>query len=302
MPNKTAQELAEDYGYAYSFFQSDKSLMSLLMQAVKAKGGGWTPAKFAAELKNTSWYQKNSQTSQQYDYLKQTNPAEWAQQRSQLIAQIQDKAASLGASLSGSTLSRVAENAMRYGWNDSQLQNTLAGYVKVKNGVYAGSTGNDIESVRAVAYKNGINLSKATINGWAGQIAAGNTTAEGLERQVRQMAKSLAPGYAKELDSGMDLSDIVSPYVEAKAKILEQNPADIDMFDPDIRGAVSGVTKDGKPASKSLWQFEQEMRQKPQWLKTQNAQDSVMSVARNVLTDFGFQSVGGTSNVSGSSV
>jgi hypothetical protein len=294
MASKTAKQLAEDYGYAYSFFSSDKGLMKLLNQAVK---GNYTAAKFTAALKNTTWYKHNSSTSQQYEFLKTTSPANFRQQQQQMFAQVQDKAGSLGASLSGSTMARVADNAMRYGWNDSQLQNTLSQYVKVSHGIYRGTAGNDIATVQATAYKNGINLSKATVQNWAQSIAAGNNTAEAFQRQVRQMAKSLAPGYAKELDSGMDLQDIVSPYIEAKAKLLETNPADIDMFDPQIRKAVSGVTKDGKPASQSLWQFEQQIRQSPAWLKTQNAQDSIMSVAHGVLQDFGFNasSAGSTS-------
>lgn len=287
--SKTAKQLAEEYGYAYSFLKSDPSLWATFAKAVK---GSWTATKFASEVKATSWYKKNSDSARAFDYLKSTDTGSFTQQRSQMVAQIKDKAASLGASVSGSTLTRIAENAMKFSWNDSQIQDTLSQYVKVSHGIYKGTTGDDLESVQATAYKNGINLSKATVASWGKSIASGNTTAETLERQVRQMAKSLAPGYAKELDSGMDLSDIVSPYVESKAKILEENPADIDMFDPDIRKAVSGVSKDGKPTSQSLWQFEQEMRAKPEWLKTQNAQDSVMSTAKKVLTDFGFQGVG----------
>lgn len=284
----TAKQLAEDYGYAYSFLKSDSSLWGKFLQAVK---GNWTAQKFQAEVKNTNWYKKHSDTTRQFQYLRTTDPAEWNSQRAQTRAQIQDKAAAMGATLSGVTLWRIADNAMQYGWNDSQIQNTLSTYVKVTNGVYRGSVGNDIETVRATAYKNGINISPATINGWAKSIASGNITAESLERYVRQMAKSLAPGYAKELDAGIDLQDIVSPYIQSKAKLLEKNPADIDMFDPDIRKAVSGVTKDGKPASQSLWQFEQGIRAQPAWLKTQNAQDGVMAAGKKVLEDFGFQAV-----------
>lgn len=284
--NKTAHQLAEDYGYAYAFLKSDPSLWKKFLEAVK---GNWTAEKFQAEVKTTSWYKKNADSVRQYQYLKTTNPGEFAAQRAAIKAQLQDKAAAVGATLSGTTLSRITDNAMKFGWNESQIQNTLADYVKVTNGVYRGSTGNDIASVRQTAYRNGISISKATEAGWARSIAAGNITAESLQRQVRQMAKSLAPGYAQELDAGMDLQDIVSPFIESKAKILEMNPADIDLFDKDIRSAVSGVGKDGKPSSKSLWQFEQEMRQSPAWLKTQNSQDSLMAVGHKVLQDFGFK-------------
>lgn len=287
--NKTAKQLAEEYGYAYSFLKSYPSLWATFKKAVT---GSWTSEKFAAEVKGTTWYKQNADSARAYDYLKSTDSASYTQQRSQMVAQIKDKASSLGASVSGATLTRIAENAMKFSWNDSQIQDTLSQYVKVSHGIYKGTTGDDLEQVQATAYKNGINVSKATLANWGKSIASGNTSAETLERSVRNMAKSLAPGYAKELDAGMDLSDIVSPYVESKAKILEMNPADIDMFDPDIRKAVSGVGKDGKPTSQSLWQFEQDMRSKPEWLKTQNAQDSVMSTAKKVLTDFGFQGVG----------
>lgn len=289
MPKLSSKELAESYGFALSFLKSDKSLWGLFNKAVK---GNWDDAKFVAEMKNTSFYKKNSETARQFDLLKTTDPATYRNRKAQIQEQIRDRAGAMGAmGVSGKTLSHIAENAMKFGWNDSQINNILADYVKATNGVYRGNTGNDIDAVRQTAYRNGIKISKATEAGWAHSIAAGNNTAEFFQRQVRQMAKSLAPGYAQELDSGIDLQDIVSPYIESKAKLLELNPADVDLFDNDIRKAVSGVTKDGKPASKSLWQFEQEMRQDSRWLKTQNAQDSVMSVGKKVLSDFGFLGV-----------
>lgn len=293
MAGLSKTEMAENYGFALAFLKSDGSLWTLFNSAVK---GSWTADKFAAELKSTSWYKKNGEAARNYDLLLKSDPASFNQQRASLGAQIKDAATTMGAVVSGKTITRITQNAMKFGWNDSQIRDTLSQYTKAVNGVYGGSTGSDIDSVMSTAYKNGIRISKATQQSWAYQIASGNHDATFYESQVRNMAKKLAPGYADQLQAGVDLSDIVSPYVESKAKILEQNPADIDMFDPDIRSAVSGVDKDGKPASKSLWQFEQDMKKKPEWLKTQNAQDSVMSVANKVLSDFGFNSTGGSSN------
>ncbi len=282
-------EMAQNYGFALAFLKSDKGLWKLFNSAVD---GNWAPDRFIAKLKNTKWYKTHSDSSRQYELLKASDPATFKQKQAQLKAQIGDAAASLGAVVNAKTLNTIVNNAMQFGYNDSQIRNILADYVKVSNGVYRGSTGNDIEAVRQTAYKNGIRLSKATEQEWAQKIARGYQDADFFNRQVRQMAKSLAPGYAQELDGGMDLQDIVSPYMQAKAKILEMNPADIDLFDEDIRQTLSGKTKDGKPATTTLWQFEQQMRQKPQWLKTQNAQDSTMAVAKKVLSDFGFQGVG----------
>lgn len=282
------KELAESYGFAYSFLQHEPSLKKLFAEAVK---GNWDAARFTAAIKGSSFYKNNADTVRNYDLLVNSDHATYLNKRSALAAQIRDRAAQLGASVSGATLNRIADNAMKFGWNDSQIQDTLGSYVKVMNGIYRGSTGDALDAVRQTAYKNGISLSKATQQSWAQQLANGNQTASNYQRQIRNMAKSLAPSYSKELDAGVDLQDIVSPFIESKAKLLELNPADIDMFDKDIRKAVSGTTKDGQPSSTSLWQFEQSIREQPAWLKTQNAQDSVMGTAKKVLTDFGFQGV-----------
>lgn len=288
MPELSKSEMASNYGFALSFLKSDKSLWHLFNKAVK---GQWTPDKFVAQLKGISWYKKHGESARQYELLRTSDPASFYEKRSNLTAQIKDAAAQLGASVDSKMILRIAQNAMKFGWNDAQIRDTLGSYVKATNGVYRGQAGNDIETILGTAYKNGVKLSKSTEQQWAQAIAKGDQTADFYQRQVRKMAKSLAPGYAQELDAGMDLQDIVSPFVEAKAKILEKNPADIDLFDKDIRGAISSTTADGKPGSKSLWQFEQDMRKKPEWLKTQNAQDSTQSIAKKVLQDFGFQGV-----------
>jgi hypothetical protein len=288
VPDLSKSEMAANYGFALAFLKSDKSLWKLFNSAVK---GQWTPDKFVAKLKGISWYKKNGESARQYELLRTSDPASFYAKRSNLTAQIKDAAAQLGANLDSKMILRIAQNAMKFGWNDAQIRDTLATHVKAVNGVYRGQAGNDIETVRSTAYKNGVKISKATEQHWAQAIAKGDQTADFYQRQIRKMAKSLAPGYAQELDAGLDLQDIVSPFIEAKAKILEKNPADIDLFDKDIRGAVSSTTADGKPGSKSLWQFEQDMRKKPEWLKTQNAQDSTQSIAKKVLEDFGFQGV-----------
>lgn len=286
-PELSKSEMADQFGFALSFLKSDKSLWNLFNQAVK---NHWDPARFQAKLKDTSFYKKNAESARNYDLLRTTDPASFNAQRTQLRAQIHDAASTMGASLSGKMLTTFTQNAMKFGWNDSQIRDVLSSHVKATNGIYRGEAGQNIQQVTSTAYKNGIKLSAQTQQKWAQSIAAGNNTASFYEAQVRNMAKKLAPSYADELQAGMDLQDIASPYIESKAQILEMNPADIDLFDKDIRGAISGVDKDGKPASKTLWQFEQDMRKSPQWLKTKNAQDSTMSIASQVLKDMGFRS------------
>lgn len=281
----TQAELASQYGFALAFLNSDPELKSLFGQAVSQ---GWTTDQFQAKLRASKWYQTHSESVRQATVLQTADPATYAARKQALLVQLSQRAAQLGAPIPWNTLGSLADQFLKFNYNDAQINNVLGGYVKAVNGVYNGAAATDADTIRQTAWRNGVSLSEPTVQSMMQQIAQGKATVGFFQNYVRNMAKTLAPGYSQQLDSGMDLYDIANPYIQAKAKILEMNPADIDLFDPDIRGALSSTGSDGKPASQSLWQFEQSMRAKPQWLTTQNANDSIMSIAHRVLSDFGF--------------
>lgn len=285
-PRLSEQELAENYGFALAVLRADPSLRKIFHDAV---AGSWTADKFAAAVRNSAWYKKNGENVRQYQLLKASDPGTLNARRAALRAQLADAASQMGAQISGTNLNRLVENSLMFGWNDSQVRDVLGGYVRSVNGVYYGAAGDTVEKLRQTAWRNGVRLSGPTLQDWAKNVATGNRPEEYFVRHIRQLAKTVAPGFAQELDAGMDLHDIANPYMEAKARILERNPAEIDLFDNDVRSALSGVTKDGKPGTQSLWQFEQAMRKKPEWLKTKNAQDAVFAAGSQVLKDFGFQ-------------
>lgn len=285
--NPTAAELASQYGFALAFMNSDPTLKALFNKAVKEN---WAPEKFQAELRASSWYQKNAESVRQYTVLKTTDPATFAQRKQALLTQLSQRAAQLGAPIPWNTLAQIADTALKFNYNDAQINQVLGGYVKSVNGVYNGNAATDSDAIRQTAWRNGVHLSESSVQSMMTQIAQGKATLAFFQNYVRNMAKTVAPGFAEQLDSGLDLYDIANPYIQAKAKILEMNPADIDLFDNDIRGALSATGADGKPASQSLWAFEQQMRRNPKWLTTQNANDTVMGIAHKVLQDFGFSS------------
>ena len=283
MPNLDEQRFAEQYGFAYAFLRSNKDVYNLFKQAVTKQ---WTSDMFVSQLRGTNWFKQHSESYRKYQVLKSTDPATLNQRKAQLIAQLRDASADMGATPSAATLSTIADNALMLEWNDAQLKDTLSAYVRSVNGVFSGNAADTADQLRQVAWKNGLQYGSDRYERWAQAVAAGAQTVSGITAQMRAAAKHLAPGYAQELDAGQDLYDIASPYMQAKAKILEKNPADIDLFDNDVRQALSARTPDGKPASTSLWQFEQSLRKKPEWLQTKNSQDAINGVARRVISDF----------------
>lgn len=282
--NTSMSKLAEDYGYQLAFLKSDPELYSVFK---KAMSGGWDQTRFVAAVKNTHWYKTHGEAYRTNSAQKYTDPATYNQNLAALMAQVGDKARSMGANLTPAQLRSAAEHATLGGWNDSQIQNYLAQYVKYNNNL-GGQAGVNMTQLQQTAWRNGLTISQGSLNTWVQAMARGDKTVEDYQKYLRQSAKTIAPGFAKELDAGMDLYDLASPYMQTMAQTLELNPSDIDLFDPTIRSALgTSSDKDGKPGSIPLYEFEQKLRDDKRYMKTQQAQDKVMSVGHQVLRDFG---------------
>lgn len=172
--------------------------------------------------------------------------------------------------------------------------------------------GNEADALRAL--KNTQTIKSAEASGLAGKTAtarntlaeyatamgvafdvdaAAKTIADGLaseddyKNQIKELAKSYFPSWAKQIDSGLTMQSIAYPYLNSMTQILELNPAEVNVNDPMIKRALTFRDKDGNATSQSIWDFEQSLRQDPRWAYTKNARNELDSVARSVLRDFG---------------
>lgn len=283
-----AQKFAEDYGYQLAFLKSDNELYNIFQKAMK---GDWDQTKFVAAVKNSKWYKTHGEAYRTNLSLKTTDPATYNQRVNSQRESIANMAHQMGSPVPGADMARLAEQSILMGWNDDQIRRQIARFTKV--GYAGGEAGNVLQQLRSAAYRNGVNVSDKFLQDQLQKVSAGITTIGAVQQQIRSTyGKTLAPGFAKELDSGVDLYDVASPYMQSMAQTLELSPSDIDLFDPTIRKALgSAGDKDGKPGSTPLWQFEQQLRQDPRYMKTQGAQNSVMATGKKVLEDMGL--VGG---------
>lgn len=283
-----AKDKAEEYGFATAFFNSDPELKKLFAKAVKVN----MPSQaFVAALQATSWFKHHSSAYRQNLAQSTSDPATWKARTAQSLASLADTARSMGAVLSSAQLKALNDHALMFGYTDAQVKNSLASYITQNNaGNFTGQAGADALTLKQSAFRNGINISDASMQSWVRSIEAGNNTPDDYVSWIRDQAKTLAPGFAKQLESGMDLADIASPYMQSMSKILELDPADITLFDPSIRKALNVKQKDGTSTSMGLGDYENTLRQDPRWMKTQNAQDTFATEARGVLSSFGFLS------------
>jgi hypothetical protein len=176
-------------------------------------------------------------------------------------------------------------------WLEDQIKSKLATGKPVVNtaGIPEGPSGKYFVALKDLARNNGINLSDAAAADYSNKIIAGALDADTAFNTIRESAASAFPQFADKIKSGIDLKTLADPYVQSMSRILEIPDNAIDIFDPKIRGALSYTMPDGKLGTKSIYDFEKELRQDSRWQYTNNARESVSNAALKVLKDFGFQ-------------
>lgn len=281
------QVMAEQYGWAYSFLTSVPELNTLFQQAVAQQ---WTPTKFQAMVQATDWFQKTSEAARNAQVAKAVDPYTYSQNVASETATVQAAANKLGAMISEQTAQTIATQQITYGWNADQVQTALAQYVNMTaNGAFGGIAGQNEMALRQLAEKNGISVDDNTMKNIVQNITDNKTSVEDAAGMIRSQAAGKFPAYAEQIMNGVNLSDIAAPYQQTMQKILELGPGDTQIASPKITSALQNMNGQGVPTQMPLWQFAQNLRQDPAWKQTQNAQNSIMQTAKQVLSDFGFQ-------------
>ena len=176
-------------------------------------------------------------------------------------------------------------------WLTDQIKtNLLAGKQEVnKLAIPEGPSGKYFTEVKNLAAKNGIMLSDQAATDYANKIVAGTLDADTAFNTIRESAASAFPQLADKIKAGIDLKTLADPYIQSMSNILELPYSSVDLFDPKIRSALAYTLPDGKVGTKSIYDFEKELRQDPRWQYTNNAREAVSNSALKVLKDFGFQ-------------
>ena len=175
-------------------------------------------------------------------------------------------------------------------WLTDQIKTQLvSGKQEVnKAAIPEGPSGKYFAEVKNLAARNGIMLSDSAATEYANKIVAGVLDADTAYNTIRESAASAFPQLADKIKSGIDLKTLADPYIQSMSNILEIPSTAVDLFDPKIRSALSFTLPDGKVGTKSIYDFEKELRQDPRWQYTNNAKEAVSNSVTKVLKDFGF--------------
>jgi hypothetical protein len=284
----SSKELAEQYGYVDALMNSNPELKKLFQQAVS---GQWTPDKFQAEVRDTKWWKSHSETERQFLVLKYGDPKTADQKITQAYTRVRQLANQLGLIETSANLKLMntwAYNMVAKGWDESQLRAEIGKSILFTGGRLEGEAGEHFQALRSYAYSMGVTMSGNWYGEKARAIIRGIGTEQDFKDEIARQAKALYPQFGKQIDAGQTVMDIASPYVQTMQNILEVPAGSISLQDTTLKGALQNKnTQTGESEIMPLWQFENKLRSDPRWNKTQNAQNSMMQVAHQVLADFG---------------
>ena len=151
-----------------------------------------------------------------------------------------------------------------------------------------GPSGKYYVALKNLAADNGVMLSDTAALSYSNKIVAGAIDENTAFNTIRESAANAFPSLADKIKAGLDVKTLADPYIQSMSNILEVPDTAIDLFDPKIRNAMAFTLPDGKVGTKSIYDFEKELRHDPRWQYTNKAREQAASVATTVLRDFGF--------------
>ncbi len=197
----------------------------------KAATEEWTPERMAAQLSATDWYKTTQESDRKWQALKISDPAEAQAQLNQRLASINDAASRLhGFGLTSTRALAIAEDSLRYGWDDTQLVDVLA-YEKdydptVRIGGEFGATS---DTIRTLARRNMISVSDQTVFDYARRVAAGELTEDGIASEFRARSAAKYTSIADLINAGTDAWSYFSDTREMIAQHIGEPADSIDL-------------------------------------------------------------------------
>jgi hypothetical protein len=314
-------ELLADFGQSYGIglILANKELMVLALRSQgwsKARidktgnivrgaqtGKAWDAKRTAAALQGSDWYNERTGNQREADNAEKTDPTSYNQRIEWLKQGIAEKAVTAGADLSGANVDEFARRMLRDNWlylsgssdaevPDRFLNDFIAPLIKPKPGTrteFSGEAASTGSALRQRAESYGVTLSDQWYVKAIQQLKSGDVAEQDLVNEIISNSKSRYSGLAGMISESRSVKDLADPYIEMYAQTLERNPREIDIYNPDIQKAMQYTDPaTGQTRMRSLWEFEQDLRQKPEWGNTSRGRKELNDGAMSMLRDFGF--------------
>lgn len=214
--------------------------------------------------------------------------------KNQWIPVLRAYALQQGLKVSNAVLDTIARKAYDMGWGVTSpaTMELFAGkddqgipYVESIAGGVASSTRDFLNSA---IMNYGVKYGQDWVDNAAKSVAEGLTTQQQWMDEIKNQAKSAFPAWSKQIDGGMTMRQIASPYISSYATILGIDPASITLDDQLLMRGLQGTNPtDPTMSSMPLWEFEKTVRKDPRWAFSKDAMDGLTSVGYGLLRQWG---------------
>jgi hypothetical protein len=148
-----------------------------------------------------------------------------------------------------------------------------------------GDFGVSVDSLRKTAGDYGVILTDDQLKSYA---LSSITSKGGLDNEItkiKNIAKGLYSSLGSYIDQGLSVRDLLQPYMNKKAELLEIPVNQIALNNNEGQQLLKNVV--GKDQLLPLYDYEASLRQDPRWRFTKNANETASSYVLQVLKDFG---------------
>jgi len=280
---------------ALAYLVNDREVGRLLRDAVDLNKG-FSPERFRAELMQTNWWRRHSDSQRQWAAPVRTNPGEAAQQRSLMTYNIRQLASQLGVTLSQNVQAVLRERALQMGLSpdDPLLRSWI---ISNRSGRRAGTPGEvdrlagqfmAMSAAYMVPQRNDVNARK-----WALRVLSGQTTPEAVEEAYRKQAMKRFPWMQQLLQQGVTPEEFFSQHRAIIANELEVSEDQIDFINNPTWSRVINHRdpKTGELRPMTLSEAQTLARSQPKWWNTQRGKAADSNTAAAILQMFGRRSM-----------
>lgn len=291
-------QLKAEFSWVAALASDNPELSQLLNLAVSEF---WTPERFEARLKNTTWYKSTSENARKLQIVERTDPQTYKKLYDEKVQYVRSLLGAVGATMTDAEVAYTAKSALMEGTSDQVLAGRVKNWINFTTGAGSlfGRAGEAEDRLRGFAAANGVAVSDDWILAQAREAAAAadgdKSVMDKAMDWINQQAVSAFPALAEQLrarrpdGSWLTVEDVATNYKQTMAKVLELDPNQVTLQDATLRKALQGdPANNTQPGMVPLWKFERDLRQDDRWQFTKTAKQEVDALATTVLTDFGF--------------